>query len=61
MITHQRRTMEAADVLYGVSMGGDGVSKVVSRTLEAQPSAEAAREADGRERLRAVRRSRDAA
>ena len=34
MITHQRRTMEAADVLYGVSMGGDGVSKVVSRKLE---------------------------
>ena len=45
VITHQRRTMEAADVLYGVSMGGDGVSKVVSRRLEAQPEAEAAREA----------------
>jgi chromosome segregation protein len=44
VITHQRRTMEAADVLYGVSMGGDGVSKVVSRRLEAQPQ-EAAREA----------------
>jgi chromosome segregation protein len=43
VITHQRRTMEAADVLYGVSMGGDGVSKIVSRRLEAQP--EAAREA----------------
>jgi chromosome segregation ATPase len=27
--------MEAADALYGVSMGGDGVSKVVSRRLEA--------------------------
>jgi chromosome segregation protein len=36
VITHQRRTMEAADVLYGVSMGGDGVSKVVSRRLEAE-------------------------
>ena len=34
VITHQRRTMEAADVLYGVSMGNDGVSKVVSRKLE---------------------------
>ena len=38
VITHQRRTMEAADVLYGVSMGNDGVSKVVSRKLEAEPS-----------------------
>jgi chromosome segregation protein len=34
IVTHQRRTMEAADVLYGVSMGKDGVSKVVSRRLE---------------------------
>jgi chromosome segregation protein len=34
IITHQRRTMEAADVLYGVSMSGDGISKVVSRRLE---------------------------
>jgi chromosome segregation protein len=25
--------MEAADTLYGVSMGGDGVSKVISRHL----------------------------
>jgi len=37
VVTHQRRTMEAADALYGVSMGGDGVSKVVSRRLEAVP------------------------
>ncbi|MGD0198356.1 MAG: AAA family ATPase [Solirubrobacteraceae bacterium] len=33
VVTHQKRTMEAADWLYGVSMGGDGVSKVVSRKL----------------------------
>jgi chromosome segregation ATPase len=33
VITHQRRTMEAADWLFGVSMGGDGVSKVISRRL----------------------------
>ncbi len=33
VITHQKRTMEAADWLFGVSMGGDGVSKVLSRRL----------------------------
>jgi chromosome segregation protein len=36
VITHQKRTMEAADCLYGVSMGGDGVSKVLSRRLPAE-------------------------
>jgi chromosome segregation protein len=35
VITHQKRTMEAADWLYGVSMGKDGVSKVLSRRLPA--------------------------
>lgn len=34
MITHQRRTMEMADVLYGVSMQADGVTKVVSQRLD---------------------------
>jgi chromosome segregation protein len=33
IVTHQKRTMDAADVLYGVSMGDDGVTKVVSRKL----------------------------
>jgi chromosome segregation protein len=33
IVTHQKRTMDAADVLYGVSMGGDGITKVVSRRL----------------------------
>ena len=33
IVTHQKRTMDAADVLYGVSMGGDGITKVVSRKL----------------------------
>lgn len=34
MITHQRRTMEMADVLFGVSMQADGVTKVLSQKLE---------------------------
>jgi chromosome segregation protein len=33
VITHQKRTMEAADWLYGVSMADNGVSKVLSRRL----------------------------
>ena len=33
VVTHQKRTMDAADILYGVSMGGDGITKVVSRKL----------------------------
>ena len=31
VVTHQKRTMDAADVLYGVTMGPDGISQVVSR------------------------------
>ena len=34
VISHQRRTMEQADVLYGVSMQADGVSHVVSQRLD---------------------------
>jgi chromosome segregation protein len=33
VVTHQKRTMEAADILYGVTMGEDGVSQIVSRRL----------------------------
>ncbi len=33
VVTHQKHTMEAADVLYGVTMGPDGVSQIVSRRL----------------------------
>jgi chromosome segregation protein len=33
VITHQRRTMEAADALYGITMRGDGVSTVISQPL----------------------------
>ena len=40
VVTHQKRTMEAADCLYGVSMAGNGVSRVVSRRLP--PAAERA-------------------
>jgi chromosome segregation protein len=40
VVTHQKRTMEAADSLYGVSMGTDGISKVISRRLP--PAVEAA-------------------
>jgi chromosome segregation protein len=42
VITHQKRTMEAADVLYGVTMGGDGVSQIVSRRLPREETASAA-------------------
>ena len=33
IITHQKRTMEIADALYGVTMRGDGVTEVVSQRL----------------------------
>ncbi|MFC3688295.1 AAA family ATPase [Aquipuribacter hungaricus] len=33
VVTHQKRTMEAADALYGVTMRGDGVTAVVSQRL----------------------------
>ncbi|MBB4071384.1 AAA family ATPase, partial [Canibacter oris] len=33
VITHQKRTMEIADALYGVSMRGDGVSAVIGQRL----------------------------
>jgi chromosome segregation protein len=39
VVTHQKRTMEAADSLYGVTMGADGVSQVVSRRLPREHAA----------------------
>ncbi len=42
VVTHQKRTMEAADILYGVTMGPDGVSQVVSRRLPQHQQALAA-------------------
>ncbi len=39
IITHQKRTMEVADALYGVSMRGDGITQVISQRLrEAEPA-----------------------
>lgn len=42
VVTHQKRTMEAADSLYGVSMGADGISKVISRRLAGDRAVEQA-------------------
>jgi chromosome segregation protein len=42
VVTHQKRTMEAADVLYGVTMGAEGVSQIVSRRLPRGEKEEAA-------------------
>ncbi len=39
VITHQKRTMEVGDALYGVTMRGDGVSAVISQRLREQESA----------------------
>ncbi len=33
VVTHQKRTMEIADALYGVTMRGDGVTTVVSQRM----------------------------
>ncbi|MFN9981884.1 MAG: hypothetical protein ACK53Y_18305, partial [bacterium] len=33
VITHQKRTMEICDALYGISMRGDGISTVVSQRI----------------------------
>jgi chromosome segregation protein len=42
VITHQKYTMEAADVLYGVSMRGDGISQVISQRMREHAVAETA-------------------
>lgn len=36
VVTHQKRTMEIADALYGVTMRGDGVTTVISQRLRAE-------------------------
>jgi chromosome segregation ATPase len=40
VVTHQKRTMDAADVLYGVSMARGGITKVVSRRMPQQGTLE---------------------
>ena len=54
IVTHQKRTMDAADVLYGVTMGGDGVTKVVSRKLPRDRAADEEAEPGEGETLSAV-------
>jgi chromosome segregation protein len=39
VITHQKRTMEIADALYGASMRGDGITQVISQRLRERESA----------------------
>jgi len=41
IITHNRGTVEVSDTIYGVSMGDDGISQVLSLSLEDLPAAEA--------------------
>ena len=36
IVSHQKRTMEAADCLYGVSMAPGGSSRVISERVEAE-------------------------
>jgi chromosome segregation protein len=38
MITHNRVTMTSAQVIYGVSMGGDSISRLLSMKLEEAPA-----------------------
>ena len=39
VVTHNRRTIEDADAIYGISMGDDSVSRVLSLNLEELPAA----------------------
>jgi chromosome segregation protein len=44
VMTHQKLTMQAANWLYGVSMGNDGVSRVISRQLDGREAPPSTRE-----------------
>lgn len=41
VVTHQKRTMEIADALYGVTMRGDGVTTVISQRIREEAGAPA--------------------
>ena len=51
IVTHQKRTMDAADVLYGVSMGKGGITRVISRRLSHEGEAGGGDEAARRGRV----------
>ncbi len=51
IVTHQKLTMDAADVLYGASMGGDGITRVVSRRLPPAKDGESRVDSGVEERL----------
>jgi hypothetical protein len=42
IVTHQKRTMEIAGMMYGISLNNDGTTKVVAQRLENDEVAEAA-------------------
>jgi chromosome segregation protein len=42
IVTHQKRTMEIAGMMYGISLNNDGTTKVVAQRLENEEVAEAA-------------------
>ena len=61
MITHSKRTMSAADLLYGVTMEESGVSKRLSVRFEDVDENGAIRGADSSAQRAPARRGRDAA
>jgi chromosome segregation protein len=36
IVTHNRRTLEGANTIYGITMGNDGISRVISLRLEGE-------------------------
>ena len=59
IVTHQKRTMEIAGMMYGISLNNDGTTKVVAQRLDAEGAvrrrnANAQRDGTGRSRDRGV-------